>query len=125
MATIDSLPFELVLNIFDYCSIYDRDEVKFCLVCRRWRDPAERALYSRVVFITERSALGWLGSPARRRHRTQSLSLWRGIGKEVGLSLLEACPDLFHLEVSCDGTAAHDWCRSDAAKSSSCSCWIS
>ncbi|KAL8276373.1 hypothetical protein RQP46_011218 [Phenoliferia psychrophenolica] len=97
MATIDSLAPELLSEIFGHLLAANLSlELRQApLVCRRWREPAQRALFQTVVLRSQRQADLWLQSPARPRYRIKTLHLdsYKGLNAEV----LEASPGLSSL----------------------------
>lgn len=95
-ATIDSLANETLDQIMEllYDEIYYTYEhhlFSAALVCRRWRDPARRALFTqaqtrrRHAWLGDKKcALQWIDSPARTRFQCRSLILDRVDAADVG-----------------------------------------
>lgn len=73
MTTVDSLANETFIDIFanlDHRSLY-----QVALVCRRWRDPAQLALFSVVEIRGQRKAANWVASPAGERFKIREIML--------------------------------------------------
>ncbi|KAL8277988.1 hypothetical protein RQP46_009620 [Phenoliferia psychrophenolica] len=89
-----SLPTELLEDIFEYAAGFKRSTSlgRFALVCRTWRQPAQRALFTTVVLKSGRQARGWLASPLREHYRAKhfEFGLWTSIS--LGGAVLEAAP---------------------------------
>ena len=91
MATIHDLPLELLGDILE---LLDRPYQKFraALVCRRWRDPAQRALFGYGSLDDDIST--WLSSSARARYRVHTLTI-EGTFEELFFARISsACPAL-------------------------------
>ena len=89
MTTIDSLANETLIEIFTNLDRRSLDQA--ALVCRRWRDPAQLALFFVVRIRRIRGhdqANRWLASPARGRFRIREARL---VGIEAVGPVLEAC----------------------------------
>lgn len=128
MATIHLLPPELVAEIFDYSvtSIIDdradssryHDACSLALVCRWFRDPAQRAMFGTVGLYQQSQALAWLGSPGRERYLTRHLSLG-GVHKSLAEEVLAACPGLASFASLVYDRGGHDACLGDQLISTS------
>lgn len=119
MATIDSLAPELLDEIFGHLSVDYLDLLSWSyllhasLVCRSWRDPAQRALFWTVVLHGEDQGEAWLKSPARLRYQTKKLGM-RSFGrKALPKAILEACPDLWSLSLGDSIDGGCGWLTSD------------
>lgn len=112
MATIDSLAPELLVEICAHlpAALRYRDLLRASLVCRWWREPAQRVLFRTVVLRTEREAALWLASPARSRYCTKGLTV--NSDTLYGDMVLEACPRLSSLDLSyaTDADGGYRWC---------------
>ncbi|KAL8281290.1 hypothetical protein RQP46_006324 [Phenoliferia psychrophenolica] len=116
MATIDSLAPELLHEILEHVPLYS-DLLSASLICRRWREPAQRALFQTVSFssngseVRRRKTRLWLDSPARPRYRTQSLDFgWIRTQSSLLSEVLEATPNLESLEFGPVEGVGLDWC---------------
>ncbi|KAL8278563.1 hypothetical protein RQP46_009055 [Phenoliferia psychrophenolica] len=85
--SIDRVPPEVLARVFELAHDGPADSSRTLrsasLVCGRWRDPAQRELFSHVtldLLMTPAKADAWLASPARGRYRIQSLSVTEGEG---------------------------------------------
>ncbi|KAL8291473.1 hypothetical protein RQP46_002451 [Phenoliferia psychrophenolica] len=116
MATIDNLPNEVLLDILEFLKgppllgwdnwddeyehWYD-DLRAAALVCSRWREPAQRALFDElnIPWTTHPRVPNFLASPARLRCRTRSLSLFVSDDDrpELWLAAAKACTGLERL----------------------------
>lgn len=77
MTTIHAPPIELIHEIFShFASAQDPSPYQLALVCRRWRDPAQRVLFLDVKLVNAVQARTWLVSPARPRYRTRSMAVY-------------------------------------------------
>lgn len=95
MTTIDSLAHETLIDIF--ASVYDRRTLcKASLVCRRWCDPAQLALFSRVSLLQPHHADKWLASPARDQFKAREMVLGGTFPVE---HVLKACEGLTSLDM--------------------------
>ncbi|KAL8290167.1 hypothetical protein RQP46_003106 [Phenoliferia psychrophenolica] len=114
-----SLPTELLEDIFEYAAGFKRSTSlgRFALVCRTWRQPAQRALFTSVVLKSGRQARGWLASPLREHYRAKHLEfgLWTYI--PLGLEVLAAAPTAsLTLNHSLDNShSAYEWVTSPQA----------
>lgn len=102
MATIHSIPTETLAAIFGWLEPWEQESLTiFALVCRDWRDPAQRVLFSAVSFTYSPIAQArlWLTSPARNRYRTSSLTLLNRIESQLAESIISACPALLSFTV--------------------------
>ena len=90
--TVDDLPPELVARITELAHAAGPmgDPMLLSaasLVCRRWRDPAQRELFAHVVLDLDTypdQGQRWLASPARQRYRVRSMDLTRGGASDEG-----------------------------------------
>ncbi|KAL8277006.1 hypothetical protein RQP46_010540 [Phenoliferia psychrophenolica] len=116
MATIDSLAPELLDEIFEHFPLGYRclDHLRASLVCRRWREPAQRLLFQNVVLRTKRMADAWLQSTGRARYRTRSLTMgqWENQAQLLSMEVLKACPDLRSLWLGDCEDGGYEWCSS-------------
>ncbi|KAL8277316.1 hypothetical protein RQP46_010269 [Phenoliferia psychrophenolica] len=114
MATIDSLPSELLSAIFSHLSLHPdyRDLRATSLVCRRWQDPAQGTLFQTVLLRSERQGRAWLQSPARTRHYTRRPELQSD--EHHWEDVMEACPGLQAWIVGVPGGEGHLWGSEDA-----------
>ncbi|KAL8291310.1 hypothetical protein RQP46_002288 [Phenoliferia psychrophenolica] len=114
MATIDSLAPELLVEILDLPRY--SDILSASLICRRWREPAQRALFQTGSFssngdVRTRKARFWLDSPARPRYRTKSLDFgWIGTQSNLLSEVLEATPNLESLAFGPVEGVGRCWC---------------
>lgn len=105
MAAVDSLPPELLSRVF--ASLPPgldkrRTLTQASLVCRFWRDPAQRALHLDVFFshTWERDAEElslWLAGDARQRYRLRSIDR---LPWDVSSDVLLACGGIRSLVVA-------------------------
>ncbi|KAL8277882.1 hypothetical protein RQP46_009701 [Phenoliferia psychrophenolica] len=74
------------------------------LVCSRWKDPAQRALFDDVEleYRYTRRYRRFLASPAQSRYRTRSLRVL-GYGWDVALEVANVCEGLRTLHLFCAG----------------------
>lgn len=107
MASIHSLPSELLDQIFGYLTRHQT----LALVCRAWRAPAQRALFSRVCFCSVQQALAWMSAPARSRFQTTHLHLR---APDVGPTELAAGRYITSLTLD-ENLFWYHWCTSWAA----------
>lgn len=133
MATIDSLPNETLSHIMTMLkepTILSWDNVSTqevghydalraaALVCRRWRDPAQRALHESVSIPgLAFHAMGHLfvESLARQRYQTRELHIGTLDSTDAWLSVARACVGLAALTLlDYDLTAADSRTRSNA-----------
>ncbi|KAL8277295.1 hypothetical protein RQP46_010248 [Phenoliferia psychrophenolica] len=122
MATIDSLPPELLCKIMEH--IFSEWQTwNLCdasLVCQKWREPAQRVLLRNVVPALSGSAEVWLQSEGR--YRVESLSiLWEWFEGSLPMKLLRACPNLRSLWLNGDyDDGGYEWCTSVHAEDDEC-----
>ncbi|KAL8281267.1 hypothetical protein RQP46_006301 [Phenoliferia psychrophenolica] len=116
--TIASLPPEILADVF--CEAGDDffDGIptlkRLSLVCRSWREPAERNLYGKVRFSVERNALAWIESPRRHNYTTKHLTLNSGIGRAVGCRVIASCPALVALQCfDWKNHSEYHWCSQE------------
>lgn len=129
MTTIESLPSETLSHIFE-CFIGPPPTVDYfgsrraksiaitapllaaSLVCRRWRDLAQRALNTDLVFPRYPE---WHASPAYGRFRVRSLTLYEHRDTSVISSvnaigkMLKACPGLERLYLVGEAEGQLSW----------------
>ncbi|KAM0753642.1 hypothetical protein T439DRAFT_322530 [Meredithblackwellia eburnea MCA 4105] len=73
--TIDALPDELLVEIFQ-CTLLTRgDKRALSLTCRRFREPAQRSYFASVQLWSEQDCQKWLASRARLRYPLLNLDL--------------------------------------------------
>lgn len=93
MATIDDLPTETLEQITEESGYFWNSGtlVSAARVCRKWRDPAQRALFGRLRFRydSERRVSHWLESAGRARFRVEDIVLLAGT-EEFAREPLEA-----------------------------------
>lgn len=103
--SFDFLPAELLDYLFD---LVDSPSTLYAssLVCRRWRHPAQRALFQNapeLFSVSRRDAERWLESPARERYHIKRLRLYAP--DEVPVRrVLSACEGLQTLSLQALGT---------------------
>lgn len=98
MPTTADLPDEILEEIceqnhHDYPSL-----LSTALVCRRWRHPAQRALFRHLEFEDPERASEWLASPARPRLHPKSVILDDTEGSMV--AALRSCRGITSLEAN-------------------------
>ncbi|KAL8290643.1 hypothetical protein RQP46_002901 [Phenoliferia psychrophenolica] len=122
-ATIISLPTEILDTIFECLQSKEakkdyEDLSPLSLVCRSWREPAQRALFT-VLVMSDTRALRWLASPARTRYHVKSLSFEYSSGPRLEALVREACPRLsaasFGHSHGFIWKGGYDWCATDQA----------
>ncbi|KAL8290182.1 hypothetical protein RQP46_003121 [Phenoliferia psychrophenolica] len=101
-ATAVTLPTELLEEIFELAASLKRATslARFALVCRTWRQPAQRALFTNVILKSGRAARNWLACPARSRYRTKHLQFGQWALIPLGLEVLEAAPSAISLTLT-------------------------
>lgn len=101
--TIESLPTELLTEIIREASLgcwTGVKTLKSCtLVCKDWREPAERTLYGSLSFRNDKSAQAWLASTRRAHFPVKKLAMYRYIHSSLGCQVIAACPALAKLDV--------------------------
>ncbi|KAL8281420.1 hypothetical protein RQP46_006104 [Phenoliferia psychrophenolica] len=113
MATIQSLANETLAHIMDMLKGPPRDWddtitprgryaalLAAALVCSRWRDPAQRALFDQIVIFDSvhiAQSRKLLKSPAWRRYRTRSLCIVGHLDWSQVLEVAEQCNGLCEL----------------------------
>ena len=77
MATIHDLPLELLGDFLGLLSVPE-DLYSAALVCRGWREPAQRALFGDDMLPRRRQSdpSAWLSSSVRARYRVHTLTLY-------------------------------------------------
>lgn len=102
----DSLPPELLDNVFEEV---DSPSSLFssALVCHRWRDPAQRALFQNVTLLKSQDALRWLASPLREHYRPKHL---HGSDRIMLEDIIPECEGVRSLKLSVTGLgSAFEW----------------
>ncbi|KAL8276334.1 hypothetical protein RQP46_011259 [Phenoliferia psychrophenolica] len=99
MATIHSLPSELLLEVLELAASNEKHLAFLALVCRQWTAPAQRLLFQSVRIDDAREARAWLACPARTTHTTTTLTLGDGLDEQTGSDVLDSCPDLLRLNL--------------------------
>lgn len=87
MTTIDSLAYETldqVTELLHQPRPWHPDLLSSALVCRRWRDLAQRALFAECQLDEDSRARHWINSEARATFRC----------KRLGVSLKNGAPPL-------------------------------
>lgn len=122
MVPINSLAPELLSEIFNHlppeshCYLDPHYPLyTTSLVCRGWRDVAQRALFQNVVLGGPRQGDAWLRSSARSRYRTTSLDMTGWGETPLPYAILEACPGLVSLRVEDSMDGGYEWCASHYA----------
>lgn len=123
MATIDSLAPETLSLIFELVGFDSADRrnavlLSASLVCRRWRDEAQRALFTFLSFGTSWAEDGvdvdvppleWLACAARTRYPVRSLHLGSHLAAGVVAAILHACEGLENLCMEMEWMWTGDW----------------
>ncbi|KAL8287128.1 hypothetical protein RQP46_003580 [Phenoliferia psychrophenolica] len=111
MATIHSLPFEILADVFQQVNcnetssygkrnLHQKDLQHCALVCRDWREASQRELFSGFAFRrSEGSSDRWLTTQGQLQYPTLELSLGGNMTAAEGLRLLAACPQLAGLRI--------------------------
>ena len=119
MATIHDLPLELLGDIIQLVEPPGA-LVKIALVCRDWRDPAQRALFGTITLgerererrgKADERARSWLASEARSRFRTTSLGIGPYLSSKVAMSVAAASPALLSLRITDSWQGGHSYCK--------------
>ncbi|KAL8280056.1 hypothetical protein RQP46_007637 [Phenoliferia psychrophenolica] len=124
MATIHSLPPELLFEVFEHLSRlsiagYKSILLNASLVCRHWREPSQRKLFEHLDFRNRTQSTAWSRSPARSRYvpKTLDFGKWRDVGYQP-MEVLDACSNLEVLSFGdIDiGNKQWEWCAGNAGK---------
>ncbi|KAL8276880.1 hypothetical protein RQP46_010708 [Phenoliferia psychrophenolica] len=117
MATIASLPAELLLAIFEYTpEIYHQHLSRYALVCRAWRTPAQQCLFG-VIELHASNASAFLRSPGRAKYATRDLGFGDTVDVETGKAVLDACRGVRALDVGWEPVSGgYTWCSSPGAE---------
>ncbi|KAL8280054.1 hypothetical protein RQP46_007635 [Phenoliferia psychrophenolica] len=106
-----SLAPELLCDILERVSRADLRQA--ALVCRHWREPAQRTLFTTVVLRLPPQADAWLECPARLRYRVRRLEMFnlrRAV--QLPMLLLNACPNLTSLTLESLADGGRECCES-------------
>lgn len=104
VTAIHSLPIEILDYIFSFFTLLDLDRRGtirlLSSVCRRWRAPAQRAIFATVSLLAQSPGgrdrpRRWLKSPGRQHFPIRALRLH---GVAMSKKVLETCGGLRHLE---------------------------